>query len=49
MTALAHIGGLPVEELLPLGYGCATLWAAARAWTSGQAASALARLRGRRR
>ena len=30
MTGLAHIGGLPVEELLPLAYSATALLAAAR-------------------
>ena len=30
MTVLAHIGGLPVEELLPLAYGATALLAGAR-------------------
>ena len=27
---VAHIGPVPVEELLPLAYGATALWAAAR-------------------
>jgi hypothetical protein len=30
---IAHISGLPVEELLPLLYGGGATWAALRAWT----------------
>jgi hypothetical protein len=30
---IAHISGLPVEELLPLVYGGGVTWAAVRAWT----------------
>ena len=31
---IAHIGGVPVEELLPLAYGGSAMWMAARvmAW-----------------
>jgi len=29
---IAHIAGVPAEELLPLLYGTAGLWAAARAY-----------------
>ena len=31
---IAHISGLPVEELLPLAYGGGAMLAAARAWVS---------------
>lgn len=40
---IAHVGGLPVEELLPLAYGAGAAWAAVRAWMS------LWRARARRR
>ena len=29
---VAHIGGVPVEELLPLAYGSGAMLAAVRAW-----------------
>ena len=32
MGMIAHISGVPVEELLPLAYGAGTMWAAARAY-----------------
>jgi hypothetical protein len=31
---IAHIAGVPVEELLPLAYGSGAMLAAARAWAS---------------
>ena len=31
---IAHVSGLPVEELLPLVYGGGAMLAAARAWAS---------------
>ena len=31
-VVLAHIAGVPVEELLPLAYGGGAMWAALRAW-----------------
>jgi len=31
---IAHIAGVPVEELLPLLYGGGAMWAAARALTA---------------
>ena len=31
---IAHISGVPVEELIPLVYGSGAMLAAARVWTS---------------
>jgi hypothetical protein len=31
---IAHVGPVPVEELLPLAYGAGALWAAARVMAS---------------
>ncbi len=31
---LAHIAGVPVEELLPLAYGSGGAWLAIRAWVT---------------
>lgn len=33
-VVIAHIAGVPVEELLPLAYGSGAVLAAARAWVS---------------
>ncbi|HZO58657.1 MAG TPA: hypothetical protein VFB51_03100 [Solirubrobacterales bacterium] len=29
MSVIAHISGVPVEELLPLAYGAGAMWTAA--------------------
>ena len=29
---IAHVSGLPVEELLPLAFGSGAMWAALWAW-----------------
>jgi hypothetical protein len=43
---IAHIAGVPVEELLlPIVYGAGAVWGAARAFTSEPAKRARARLR----
>ena len=34
MSAIAHIAGVPVEELLPLAYGAGAMLTAARAFAS---------------
>jgi hypothetical protein len=31
---IAHVGGVPVEELIPLAYGSGAVLAAARAWVA---------------
>ncbi len=36
MSAIAHISGIPVEELLPLTYGAGAILAAARAFILGR-------------
>ena len=35
-VVIAHIAGVPLEELLPLAYGSGALLAAARAWVSAR-------------
>ena len=43
---IAHIAGVPVEELLlPIVYGAGALWGAARAFTSEPAKRVRARVR----
>jgi hypothetical protein len=33
-VVIAHIAGVPVEELLPLAYGSGAMLAAVRAWVA---------------
>lgn len=47
MTPIAHVSGVPVEELLPLAYGAGAIWIAVRAYASVRVRSLRRRLRRR--